>query len=36
MGRDQGIDEVAPNGLQTGERPGLVDPHEARVANHIG
>ena len=36
MGRDQGIDEVAPRGLQTGKSPGLVDTHEARVANHIG
>ena len=36
MGRDQRIDEVAPDGLQTGERPGLVDTHEARVSDHIG
>ena len=36
MGRDQGIEEVAPHGLQTGERPGLVDTHEARVSYHIG
>jgi hypothetical protein len=36
MSRDLGIDEVAPHGLQTGERPGLVDTHEARIANHIG
>jgi hypothetical protein len=36
MGRDQWIDEVTPYGLQTGERPGLVDTHEARIADHIG
>jgi hypothetical protein len=36
MGRDQGIEEVAPYGLQTRQRPGLVDTHEARVADHIG
>lgn len=31
----QGINEVAPHGLQTGERPGLIDPHEARVSDYI-
>ena len=36
MGSDQGIDEVAPHGLQTGKSPGLVDTHEARVPDHIG
>jgi hypothetical protein len=36
MGRDQGIEEVAPQGLQTGKSSGLVDTHEARVADHIG
>ena len=36
MGRDQRIDKVAPHGLQTGGRPGLVNTHEARVAFHIG
>ena len=29
MGRDQGIDEVAPHGLQPGECPGLIDTHQA-------
>jgi hypothetical protein len=36
MGRDQGIDEVAPHRLQTGESPGLVDAHEARVTDNVG
>ena len=36
MGRDQGIDEVAPQCLQPGESTGLIDTHEPRVADNIG
>ena len=36
MGRNQRINDVASHRLQTGESPGLVDTHEARIADNIG
>ena len=32
---DRGIDDLEPHGLQTSERSGLIDLHEAAVADHV-
>ena len=36
MGRNHRINQPAPQCIQTGKGPGLVQTHEARVPNHVG
>ena len=36
MGGNRRVDQLTPQGIQTGKSPGLVDTHEARVTDHVG
>ena len=36
MGCNRRINKLAPQGIQTGKSPGLVQTHEARVTDYVG